>query len=415
MSPQRVSPAGSAGIARDMTVTEQGLAADKEAAPDPDDPRKPDSPTDLRAPSWRYTARMAFAEFRRDQCTDLAAALTYFAIGAIVPAVVVLVALVGVVGYPSKTAETVVNLIRDIGQGDVADDLRDPINNLAGSRAAGPALVFGALAALWSASGYVGAFGRAMNRIYEIDEGRPFWKLRLLNLAVTLALLIGTAVMLLGVATSGPLAREIGDRMGVSDAFVTGWNIGRWPLMLVVMALMVALLYYATPNVQQPKFRWISVGAGLAMLIWVIGSIAFAIYVNQFGNYDKTYGSLAGVFVGLLWIYITNLAMLFGAEFDSELERARQLEAGMPAEEVLQLPPRDTKSSDKSAAKLRDDIEKGRKIRRHSERVRRERARRRASETRPARGGLGGRLIGAFVLLAALVTGGGRSRGASSA
>jgi len=357
---------------------------------------------------------MAFAEFRRDQCTDLAAALTYYAIGAVIPALVVLVALVGVVGDPAKTAETVVNLIRDIGQQDVAEDLRDPINNLTGSRAAGPALVFGLVAALWSASGYVGAFGRAMNRIYEIDEGRRFWKLRLVNLVVTLALLIGTAVMLLGIATSGPLAREIGDRLGLSDAFVTGWNIGRWPLMLVVMALMVALLYYATPNVQQPKFRWISVGAGLAMLIWLVGSIAFAFYVNQFGSYDKTYGSLAGLFVGLLWIYITNLALLFGAEFDSELERARELEAGMPAEEVLQLPPRDTKGSKKSAEKLREDVEKGRKIRRHSERVRREQARRRVVEHRPPPGSRGARLIGAFVLLGALVTGGGKRHSATS-
>ena len=353
-----------------MTAIEHGAAADKQTAPDPDDPRKPDSPTDLDPPSWRYTARMAYAEFKRDQCTDLAAALTYYAIGAAVPAMVVLLALVGVTGNPTDTTNAIVDLIADLGQGDVAEDLRGPLTNIAESRAAGPALIVGALLALWSASAYVGAFGRAMNRIYEIDEGRPFLKLRALNLLVTLAGLVGSAVLLITVAGTDAVARELGQRMGLGETFVTAWGIVRWPLMLVVMALLVSLLYYATPNVQQPKFRWISVGAALAMLIWIIGSIAFSVYINQFSNYEKTYGSLAGVFIVLLWLYLTNLALLLGAEFDSEMERARELEGGIAAEEELQLPPRDTEASVKQEAKLDDDIERGRQLRHRAERAR---------------------------------------------
>jgi membrane protein len=358
------------GISRDVTAIEHGVAADKQTAPDPDDPRKPDSPTDLEPPSWRYTARMAYAEFKRDQCTDLAAALTYYAIGAAVPAMVVLLALVGVTGNPTDTTNAIVDLIGDLGQGDVAEDLRGPLTNIAESRAAGPALVLGALLALWSASAYVGAFGRAMNRIYEIDEGRPFLKLRAVNLLVTMAGLVGSAVLLITVAGTDAVARELGQRIGLGETFVTAWGIARWPLMLVVMALLVSLLYYATPNVQQPKFRWISVGAALAMLIWIIGSIAFSVYVNQFGNYEKTYGSLAGVFIVLLWLFLTNLALLFGAEFDSEMERARELEGGIAAEEDLQLPPRDTEVSVKQEAKLHDDIERGRQLRHRAQRAR---------------------------------------------
>jgi membrane protein len=394
------------GTSRNVTAIEEGVAADKQSAPDPDDSRKPDSPTDLQPPSWRYTARMAVAEFKRDQCSDLAAALTYYAIGAAVPAMVVLLALVGVTGNPTDTTNTIVDLITDLGQGDVAEDLQGPLMDIAESRAAGPALIVGALAALWSASAYVGAFGRAMNRIYEIDEGRPFLKLRALNLVVTLAALVGAGVLLITVAGTGPVAREVGQRIGLGETFVTIWGIARWPLMLVVMALIVSLLYYATPNVQQPKFRWISVGAGLAMLIWIAGSIAFSVYVNQFSNYEKTYGSLAGAFVVLLWVYLTNLALLFGAEFDSEMERARELEAGIRAEEILQLPPRDTKVSVKHAAKLRDDIDRGRQLRRRSERARRAEARRRVSTQSAPRTGLWGRIVGAFVLVGAWFTGG---------
>jgi membrane protein len=342
----------------------EGSAAVKEqTAPEPDDPRKPESPPDLSASSWRHTAKMALAEYKRDDCTDLAAALTFYAISAIFPAFIVLIALVGLFGNGADTADTIVDMISDLGQEDVAEDLRGPLTGLAESQSAGLALLIGVALALWSASGYVSAFGRAMNRIYEVDEGRPVWKLRPVNLLISAILIVCAALLLIGVTMTGSVADEVGERLGVSDAAITVWSIVKWPAMLFVLGLMVAVLYYATPNVQQPRFRWMSVGAALAILLFVLGSLGFGLYVQTFGNYNRTYGSLAGTIVLLLWIWLANNALLFGAEVDAELERARELQAGIPAEEVLQLPPRDTAASDKAAAALADDIADGRRLR----------------------------------------------------
>ena len=347
-----------------MSTTLAGSAAVKgETAPEPDDPRKPESPPDLHKRSWWYTTKMAFAEFKRDQCADLAAALTFYAIAAVFPAFIVLASLVSLIGENERTADALVGLIEDLGQKDAAEQLRGPITELAQARGAGFALLFGALLALWSASAYVGAFGRAMNRIYEVDEGRPVWKLRPLNILVSLIVIVGAAILLLSVVMTGAFAEQINDRLGLPDSTVTWWNFAKWPLMLLVVAILVAVLYYATPNVRQPRFRWMSVGALLAIVMWVVGSIAFGYYVGVFGNYDKTYGSLAGTIVVLLWLWLTNSSLLFGAEFDAELERARELEAGIKAEETLQLPPRDTTVSEKAAEKLAEDIAEGRALR----------------------------------------------------
>ena len=232
------------------------------------------------------------------------------------------------------------------------------------SPSAGVALITGALAALWSASGYVGAFGRAMNRIYEIEEGRPVWKLRPLQLVLTLAgLLLASAVAVM-LVISGPVAEKVGNAIGAGSVAVTIWNIAKWPVILVCVVLAVAVLYYATPNVKQPKFRWISIGAGFAILIWIAASVLFGFYVANFGSYNKTYGTLAGVIVFLLWLWITNLALLFGAELDAELERGRQLQAGLPAERDIQLPPRDTRVLDKNEKAEEKDIERAEELRR---------------------------------------------------
>jgi membrane protein len=342
--------------------TARSTAAGEETPP-PDDPRKPDSPADLSSRSWRYAVRQAWAEFRRDECTDLAAALTYFAVLSLFPALLAVVSLLGVFGQGESTTQTVLDLVERIGQEDAVEQLRQPITQMTETGAAGFALVAGLVGALWSASGYIGAFGRAMNRIYEVDEGRPFWKLRPLNLVLTLVSVVLAAVVLLGLVVSGPFSRELGETLGVGDTTVTIWNIAKWPLMLLVVVFLVAILYYATPNVRQPRFRWISVGAGLAIVVWVLASAAFGLYVANFGSYNKTYGSLAGVIILLLWLWLTNLALLFGAEVDAELERSRQLQAGIEAEETLQLPPRDTRRSDKEAAKLDDQVRQGRELR----------------------------------------------------
>jgi membrane protein len=203
-----------------------------------------------------------------------------------------------------------------------------------------------------------------MNRIYEIDEGRPVWKLRPLQLVLTLAGLALAAAVAFMLAVSGPIARSVGDAIGAGTLALTLWNILRWPVILIFVVLAVAMIYYATPNIKQPKFRWISVGAAVAILTWIVASVLFGFYVANFGSYNKTYGALAGVIVFLLWLWITNLALLFGAELDSELERGRQLQAGLPAERDLQLPPRDTRVLEKNESAEQEDIERALALRR---------------------------------------------------
>ena len=334
-----------------------------ETAPEPDDPRKPQSPTDLKKPSVRHALKNAFAEFNRDQATDLAAALTYYSVLSMFPAMLALLSVLGVFGEGQATADAILQLLKDIGQGDAAQELEGPITNLANAEFAGFGLVTGLGGALWAAANYVNAFGRAMNRVYQVDEGRPFWKLRPQMLLVTVVTLTRAALVLVGVALSGDLAKTIGEAVGLGAQTVVIWNIAKWPVILILVVLAVAILYWATPNIQQPKFRWMSLGAFVAILVWIVASVGFGFYVSNFGKYNATYGSLAGVIVFLLWLWLTNLALLFGAEVDAEVERARQLQAGIEAEETLQLPPRDTRNSEKAAEKLQSRIDEGREIR----------------------------------------------------
>ena len=336
---------------------------DPDRTDDPDHPAKPDSPGDLTKPSWTYVARRTWREFSDDQCTDLAAALTYYSVLALFPAALAMLSLVGLVGQGPDTVDALLKVLRSVGAGSAADTLEPTLVELSKSSSAGLALVLGLAAALWSASGYVGAFGRGMNRVYEVREGRPFWKLRPLMLLVTLVTVVLAALVALSLVLTGPAAEAVGDVIGLGSTAVLVWNIAKWPVMLLVVVFIVALLYYATPNVKQPKFRWISVGAAVAIVTWLIASAAFGFYVANFGSYDKTYGSLAGVIVFLLWLWITNLALLFGAELDAELERARELQAGKAAEREIQLPPRDTRNIDKAAEKDEADERRGQRLR----------------------------------------------------
>lgn len=333
------------------------------SAPDPEDPAKPDSPNDLKKRSWKYVFVKTAREFSDDECPDIAAALTYYAVLAAFPALIAVFSLLGVFGQGASASDAVLGIVDQVAPGDAADALRDPIEQVASSPAAGWALITGLLLAVWSASGYVGAFSRAMNRIYEIDEGRPFWKLKPVQLLITLVGIVLIVIAVTIVVISGPIADAVGGALGLGQTVTAVWNIAKWPVLALVIVLMVAILYYAAPNAKQPKFRWMSMGALLAILVLVIATLGFGFYVANFSNYDRTYGSLAGVIIFLLWIWIANLALLFGAEFDAELERGRQLQAGIAAERDIQLPPRDTSKSDKTAAKERADIEEGRRIR----------------------------------------------------
>ncbi|GEC77055.1 YihY/virulence factor BrkB family protein [Microbacterium maritypicum] len=336
-------------------------------APDPEASGKPDSPDDLHKRSWKYVLRKTIREFSSDQCTDIAASLTYYAVLSLFPGLIAIFSLLGVVGQGKAASDAVLGIIEQVAPGDTVDTIRGPIEQIAESPGAGFALITGILLAIWSASGYVGAFSRAMNRIYEIEEGRPFWKLKpaqLLVTVITIVLLVIAAIILV---VSGSVTKAIGDALGIGDVPQTIWSIAKWPLLIFIVVLVVAILYYATPNAKQPKFRWISMGALLAIIVLAIATAAFGFYVGNFSNYDRTYGSLAGIIIFLLWLWIANLALLFGAEFDAELERGRQLQAGIAAEKDIQLPPRDTRKSDKAAAKEQEDVEKGREIRQNAD------------------------------------------------
>jgi len=358
------APAEDRGPADDRTsearATEERLQ--QEAL---DDERGPASPMKLSKRSWFYVARKTLREFSKDECTDLAAALTYYAVLAMFPAAIALLSLVGLVVQGRSTVDTLLQILSDVGASSVAHTLEPTLVSLSNSPGAGLALLLGLAGAVWSASGYVGAFGRAMNRMYEIGEGRPIWKLRPAMLLVTLLLVVLAAVTMVGLVVSGPVAQAVGDQLGLGSVALLVWNIAKWPVLLLSVALIVAILYWATPNVQHPRFRWISVGAAVAIVVWVVLTAAFGLYVATFSSYDKTYGSLAGVIVFLLWLWLTNVALLFGAELDAELERGRELQAGIPAEETIQLPPRDSRKLRKAEKQQRKDIEKGRAIRLH--------------------------------------------------
>jgi membrane protein len=336
-------------------------------APAPDDSRKPGSPADVTRPSWQYIAKKTFREFGKDQCPDLAAALTYYAVLSLFPAILALVSLIGLFGDPEKTTSALLEIVKGIAPADTVKTVSGLVQELAAAPAAGLTLFIGLATALWSASGYVGAFARAMNRVYEVDEGRAFVKLRGTMLAITLLAVVIVALLAGMLVLSGPVSKAVGGALGLSDAFLTVWNIAKWPVIVALVVAVIAVLYYATPNVKQPRFRWMSMGSFIALVVFLVASLGFAFYVANFGNYNKTYGALGGVIIMLLWLWILNMSLLFGAEFDAELERGRQLQAGIKAEETIQLPPRDTKRSEKMQEQEEEDIRRGRELReRHS-------------------------------------------------
>lgn len=344
-------------------VDHASTAQKARTAPAPDDPRKPDDPTDLTRRSWVYVLRKTVREFTGDGCLDLAAALVHYAVLALFPGLVAVISLVGVLGQGPQTTQALLEVIGGFAPADVVSNLEPVISQLQQSRGAGVGLVVGLLGALWSASGYVGAFSRAMNRIYGTTEGRPVWVMRPTQLLVTVIAVVLVVAALIILVVSGPVARSVGDVIGLGSAAVTAWGIAKWPVLALIVVVVVAVLYQVTPNIERPKWTWTSVGAVVAILVWALASGLFGLYVANFGSYDKTYGSFAAVVVFLLWLWITNLALLFGAELDAELERGRELQAGIEAEEELQLPPRDTRKSDQAARKHAEDVALGRRLR----------------------------------------------------
>ena len=314
--------------------------------------KAPDAPTALGKRSWFGTLKRVVSEFKDDNLTDWAAALTYYAVLSIFPAFIAMISILGLVVDPATITRVVTDIVRQLGPADAVSTFQGPIEQIASNRSTAVfGLIFGLAVALWTASNYVGAFMRASNAVYEREEGRPFWKLKPLQLLVTLILVMLAALVVLALIVTGPVAQAVGDAVGLGDAAVTAWNIAKWPAMLLVVMLMLAILYWSAPNAKPAGFRWVSPGSVVAVVLWIVASVAFAFYVANFGSYNKTYGTLAGVIVFLVWMWITNIAVLLGAELNAETERAREIEAGMPgAEEEIQAPYRSVPKGEQERA-----------------------------------------------------------------
>lgn len=308
---------------------------------DRDGSDEPDSPTDLGRHSWRGVLRRTASEFKEDDITDWAAALTYYGILSLFPGLLVLVSLLGLAG--ASATQPLIDNLGTVAPGPAKEIATGAIEGLQNNGASGVLAIVGILVALWSASNYVGAFTRASNAIYEIGEGRPFWKLRPLQIGVTIVMVLLLALCALAVVVTGPVAEAVGDVVGLGATAVAVWDIAKWPFLALVFMTMLGLLYYAAPNVEHPRFRWITPGAVAAVVLWLVASAGFAFYVANFGSYDKTYGALGGVIVFLTWLWISNIAVLLGAEINAEAERSRQIERGMDPDTEPFLPPRDTR------------------------------------------------------------------------
>ena len=280
---------------------------------------QPRGPLSLRARAWWSVLKRTVREFQDDQLTDVAAGLTYYAVLAIFPALIALVSILGLIG-PTATDPLIEN-VENLAPGPAQEILLDSIRQISSTPAAGLGLLLGLVGAIWSASGYVGGFSRASNRIYEVTESRPYWKLRPLQIAITVVMILVLAICAIAVVVTGPLAREVGDLVGAGETAVTIFDIAKWPVLVVAVMTMISALFWAAPDVRHPGFRWITPGGVVAVVLWIVVSGLFALYVANFGSYNATYGSLAAVIVFLVWLWLTNLAILFGAELNAELVR----------------------------------------------------------------------------------------------
>ncbi len=301
----------------------------------------PATPTELGRGSWLAAGKRSIQEYKDDFLQDRAAALTYYSIQSIFPALLVLVSLLGLLGK-SATQPLITNLTA-AAPASVRQIILNAVTHLQQSHAAAGVLALVAIViGLWSASGYVAAFMRASNAIYDVPEGRPIWKTMPLRFGVTLLLIVLLAASALIVVVTGGLARHVGQLLGTGSAAITAWDIAKWPVLLIIFSLMLAILYWATPNAKH-GFRWVSPGGILAVVLWVIASGLFALYVANFGHYNKVYGSIAGMIIFLIWMWISNVVILLGAEFNAELERGRAMAGGAPPDQEPFLELRDTR------------------------------------------------------------------------
>ncbi|WP_343998802.1 YihY/virulence factor BrkB family protein [Streptomyces thermocarboxydovorans] len=343
---------GRNGQRTDQTTDEAPAAG--EPGPDAEVERAaPDTPTGLPKQSWGAALKGSLREFKDDQLTDRAAALTYYGVLSLFPALLVLVSLLGIAG--KSAIDRVMEQVQDLAPGAVRDILAQAVSQLQGGAGTGSIVALvGLVLAVWSASGYVAAFIRSANAVYDIPEGRPVWKVLPVRVGLTVVLMVLAVISALIVVFTGDLARRAGDVLGLGDTAVTVWSIAKWPVLVLLVVLMIALLYWAAPNAKVRGFRWITPGSFLALLIWLVASGGFAVYVANFASYNKTYGTMAGVIVFLVWLWISNLAILLGLEFDAEIARQRAIAGGHPPEDEPYTQPRDTRAWDEQDRRRMD-------------------------------------------------------------
>lgn len=323
----------------------------------------PPAPHDLGARSWRFVARGTARKFADDGAADIAAALTFHSVLALVPAMLVGVSVVSLLGSDSTAVTFVLEVVRAVAPEETAMTIADAVDGLADSALAGPALIIGMGLTIWAVARYIAVLGRGMNRVYDVDEGRSPWALKSMQVAVALVVLLATAAAVAVGAASSSVAAAIGEQLGGGEAALLVWRIARWPILVVIVVATVAFLYDRAPNIRHPRFRWLSWGAALAIVVLAIASLAFGLYVSSIVDYERVYGQLAGIIVLLLWLWIANLALVLGVEFDASLERARELSAGIPAEASPRLPLRDRSRVVRKQARRSAEIAEARRLR----------------------------------------------------
>lgn len=305
--------------------------------------RAPGQPSQLPGRSWAAVLRGTVREFTQDELGDRAAALTYYGVLSLFPALLVLMSLLGIAGQ--SAAQEVLDGLQQLAPGPARELISDAVRQVQGRSGVGSLLaVVGLLAALWSSSGYIAAFIRASNVVYDMPEGRPLWKILPLRLALTVTLMVLACAGALIVVFTGGLARQAGAVLGIGDSALAVWSVAKWPVLVLLVTLMIALLYWAAPNAKGRGFRWVTPGSFVALAIWLAASAGFAFYVANFASYNKTYGTVAGVLVFLVWLWLTNLAILLGLEFDAEMSRQRAIAGGLPEDEEPYVEPRDTRA-----------------------------------------------------------------------
>ncbi|HWK78199.1 YihY/virulence factor BrkB family protein [Microbacterium sp.] len=324
---------------------------------------EPESPAKIDGRSWRLAVRRALRAFGADECPDVAASLTFYSVLALVPAVMVSFSIVSLLGRGEETARIVVDVVRALAPDASAAAVRDAIGQIAEARLSGLLLLFALALTLWAVARYVAALGRGMNRIYGVAEGRPVWRLKAGQLLIALVVIICTALMAVILSITDGVAETLGQAFGLGDVALLVWRVLRWPLLAAIAVFVLAFLYYFAPNVEPARFRWMSLGAAAALVVLLLASFGFWLYVSTLADYDRLYGAFAGVIIFALWLWIANMAILVGAEFDAEVERVRQLQAGIPAETQVQVPLRDARRIAKSVRGDRREEARARRIR----------------------------------------------------